>query len=393
MGQLDIDNRFGYAGYIWDQHLGIYHVRHRAYDPFAGRWLQPDPLALMGPELLLALTSSDGSNLYAYVGNSPNGFVDPYGLYWEETATDLANNGEWWGFGAGMAVGVAGGLLEGRDDGVAIAANEFTFGKFEGLNEYSEQLIVDGGDWYAAGAGFSAASRNTAMAAAFVAGGSAVAASSVGKTVVAYAVAVPGATTVAPIVGTGAQIAGTALTGYTLGTGIYQIYDGDYRNGFENAGSSGLGTAAGGAVGKAMRYVVKVPGTAQAAAHTVGKWSARQVLGRTVYQRSYLFDPNQLTYWRHNGVQVWGTNVEAMSKGYAPIGFDGRKVVLHHLGQSEPGNLAEVGGLMHSKKVQHKQLVPGTSWRRNKNLLDQFDRYRGNYWVERSKDFTQCTTP
>jgi RHS repeat-associated protein len=80
-GQLDIDNRFGYAGYIWDQHLGIYHVRHRTYDPFAGRWLQPDPLALMGPELLLALTSSDGSNLYAYVGNNPNGFVDPYGLW------------------------------------------------------------------------------------------------------------------------------------------------------------------------------------------------------------------------------------------------------------------------------------------------------------------------
>ncbi len=41
-GQLDIDNRFGYAGCIWDQHLSIYHVRHRAYDPFAGRWLRPD---------------------------------------------------------------------------------------------------------------------------------------------------------------------------------------------------------------------------------------------------------------------------------------------------------------------------------------------------------------
>jgi RHS repeat-associated protein len=112
-GQLDIDNRFGYAGYIWDQHLGIYHVRHRAYDPFAGRWLQPDPLALMGPELLLALTSSDGSNLYAYVGNNPNGFVDPYGLWGEQTANDLYNNGSVWGRAAGAAVGIAGGHLEG----------------------------------------------------------------------------------------------------------------------------------------------------------------------------------------------------------------------------------------------------------------------------------------
>ena len=116
-GQLDIDNRFGYAGYIWDQHLGIYHVRHRAYDPFAGRWLQPDPLALMGPELLLALTSSDGSNLYAYVGNSPNGFVDPYGLWGEQTANDLYNNGSVWGRAAGAAVGIAGGHLEGMWNG------------------------------------------------------------------------------------------------------------------------------------------------------------------------------------------------------------------------------------------------------------------------------------
>ena len=107
MGQLDIDNRFGYAGYIWDQHLGIYHVRHRAYDPFAGRWLQPDPLALMGPELLLALTSRDGSNLYAYVGNDPNGFVDPYGLWGTQLGTELVNNDTWWGplVGTGVAVG------------------------------------------------------------------------------------------------------------------------------------------------------------------------------------------------------------------------------------------------------------------------------------------------
>jgi RHS repeat-associated protein len=111
-GQLDIDNRFGYAGYIWDQHLGIYHVRHRAYDPFAGRWLQPDPLALMGPELLLALTSSDGSNLYAYVGNNPNGFVDPFGLWGEQLGTHLRNNDLWWGPIVGTVVAVGGEFAE-----------------------------------------------------------------------------------------------------------------------------------------------------------------------------------------------------------------------------------------------------------------------------------------
>jgi RHS repeat-associated protein len=50
----------------------------RYYASTAGRWLSPDPsgLALADP------SDPQSLNLYAYVGNQPLGFVDPYGLSW-----------------------------------------------------------------------------------------------------------------------------------------------------------------------------------------------------------------------------------------------------------------------------------------------------------------------
>ncbi len=69
----NITSRLGnlplYAGYWWDVTLQLYHVRHRAYDPHTGRWLQRDPIGYAA-----------GMNLYAYVNNQPSGFVDPMGL-------------------------------------------------------------------------------------------------------------------------------------------------------------------------------------------------------------------------------------------------------------------------------------------------------------------------
>jgi RHS repeat-associated protein len=58
-----------YAGYWWDPQVKLYHVRHRVYDPQAGRWLQRDPIGYKG-----------GPNLYGYVGNEPWLFTDPMGL-------------------------------------------------------------------------------------------------------------------------------------------------------------------------------------------------------------------------------------------------------------------------------------------------------------------------
>ena len=83
-----VDNRFGFAGYMWDPFLKLYHVRHRVYDPMGGRWLQRDPIGMAG-----------GWNLYQYCGGEPWGLVDPMGLY---------GIGDWWhDFKAGVAEVVA----------------------------------------------------------------------------------------------------------------------------------------------------------------------------------------------------------------------------------------------------------------------------------------------
>jgi RHS repeat-associated protein len=70
------DNPYGYCGYYADMEtLGIngvsngflYHVRHRVYDPIAGRWLQRDPAGF-----------DDGMNLYENCGGVE--YVDRMGV-------------------------------------------------------------------------------------------------------------------------------------------------------------------------------------------------------------------------------------------------------------------------------------------------------------------------
>lgn len=58
-----------YAGMYFHKPSGLYLTWYRAYDPEAGRWLSRDPIGEAG-----------GANLYAYVGGTPLGFIDPFGL-------------------------------------------------------------------------------------------------------------------------------------------------------------------------------------------------------------------------------------------------------------------------------------------------------------------------
>lgn len=59
----------GYAGRFYLKDLGLYENRRRFYDPLVGRFTQPDPLHLKGGDI----------NLYAYAGNNPMKWTDPYG--------------------------------------------------------------------------------------------------------------------------------------------------------------------------------------------------------------------------------------------------------------------------------------------------------------------------
>ena len=64
-----VESDFLYTGHFFHQSSDLHLALYRAYDPALGMWLSRDPIAENG-----------GINLYAYVGNNPVNYWDPYGL-------------------------------------------------------------------------------------------------------------------------------------------------------------------------------------------------------------------------------------------------------------------------------------------------------------------------
>jgi RHS repeat-associated protein len=64
-----IQQPYIYTGREYDSETGLYYYRARYYDTITGRFISKDPIGFRG-----------GLNLYAYVGNNPVNFIDPYGL-------------------------------------------------------------------------------------------------------------------------------------------------------------------------------------------------------------------------------------------------------------------------------------------------------------------------
>jgi RHS repeat-associated protein len=60
---------FGFKSGLYDSDTGLVHFGARWYDPATGRWISKDPILLAG-----------GLNLYAFCGNDPVNFSDPWGL-------------------------------------------------------------------------------------------------------------------------------------------------------------------------------------------------------------------------------------------------------------------------------------------------------------------------
>ncbi|WP_245256849.1 HNH/ENDO VII family nuclease, partial [Bartonella sp. DB5-6] len=104
-----------------------------------------------------------------------------------------------------------------------------------------------------------------------------------------------------------------------------------------------------------------------------------------VYQRNDLFDPNQRVKWRVNKKDVWGTNIERMKTGRAPIGFDGEPVELHHLKQTPEGPIAEISKEFHKKYTSVIHANPKT----HQSLIERkkFDKQREEYWDKRGNGY------
>lgn len=136
-----------------------------------------------------------------------------------------------------------------------------------------------------------------------------------------------------------------------------------------------------------------------------------------MHQRDDLFDDAKKSSWKDpiSGQWKYGTNLDRMADGLAPVGIDGKSIQLHHLTQTEVngmtgtrGSLVELTATQHSNYSRQlhmpnernpnnpKQTLPKyPSFRKNNDGTlssqnDEFNQYRSDYWKERSRQKRGC---
>jgi RHS repeat-associated protein len=103
-----IDQPYTYTGREWDKETGLYYYRARYYDPTIGRFINRDPIGILGNiynnqyNVSFDQYVSSVQNTYAYTENNPVNYIDPSGL---------------WSLSVGVYYGYGGTVTFGRDNG------------------------------------------------------------------------------------------------------------------------------------------------------------------------------------------------------------------------------------------------------------------------------------
>lgn len=92
-----------------------------------------------------------------------------------------------------------------------------------------------------------------------------------------------------------------------------------------------------------------------------------------------------MTTWVDKGKTIKGTNIQRMATGRAPIGTDGKSVNLHHMTQGNDSAIAEMTQTFHQQNSAVMHINPNTV--PSGIERSQFNTWKGNYWMNRAKDF------
>ncbi|HEY6529307.1 MAG TPA: RHS repeat-associated core domain-containing protein [Cellvibrionaceae bacterium] len=141
--KAEVENNLRFAGQYFDEESGLHYNRFRYYDPACGRFINQDPIGLLG-----------GVNNYLYVPN-PTGWVDPLGLSCKNEGLGDSSTSPWL---SDKRAGVVSHLESFRDGASYLipkgAYERFVVGKplvgdpsgqFMTTRTYMDKLIADSG--------------------------------------------------------------------------------------------------------------------------------------------------------------------------------------------------------------------------------------------------------
>ena len=121
---------FGFAGGLYDADTKLTRFGYRDYDAYTGKWTAKDPIGFSGGD----------SNLYGYVLGDPVGFVDPMGLFTNNSSVPVEIRPE---NAPHQTIG-AGETYDGPVDGFRVPAWDFDWMKIPDPANNQCNLNADG---------------------------------------------------------------------------------------------------------------------------------------------------------------------------------------------------------------------------------------------------------